>query len=72
MLTHHDIREAARIKLETLREEATQHRDTGCKPFFLRRALFFLGGRATRGTLKEGPAPVPPSPSTNRLQASVD
>ena len=69
MLNHNDIHEAAHTKLEALREEATWHRDrdTDPKPFFLGRVLVSLGRRATRRTRREVPAPIPPSPSANRL-----
>jgi hypothetical protein len=67
MLSHNHIREAAPIKLEALREEATRHRDTDPQPFSLERVLVSLGRRATRHARREFEVPIPPSSSASRL-----
>ena len=68
MLSHHDIHEAAHLRLEALREKAAKrHRETGHKPFSLRGALLSWRKEITRRTLRNDPAPTPPSPSMNQL-----
>lgn len=65
MLSHHDIQEAAHIKLETLREEARQYRKSGHKS--LGSVRIFLRRQATRRALENSPAPTTPSPSASQL-----
>lgn len=67
MLSQHDIHEAAHIKLETLREKAKRHRETGHQPFSLGIVLLSWRREITRRTLGNNPAPTPPSPSANQL-----
>jgi hypothetical protein len=67
MLTHHDIQEAARIKLEALREEATRHRNSHHKTVSLRGVWASLRRQATRRALENSPSPTPPSPSASQL-----
>lgn len=67
MLTHHDLEEAAHVRLEALREEATRHRNSHHKPFSLGSVLVSLRRQATRRALENRPAPTPPYPSASRL-----
>jgi hypothetical protein len=67
MLSHHDIQEAAHVRLEALREEATRHRNSHHKPFSLGGVWASLRRQTMLCAPENRPSPTPPSPSASRL-----
>jgi hypothetical protein len=72
MLTHHDLEEAAHVRLEALREEAKRHREADHKPSSLWGVLASWRRNIARLNPGNNLTPAPPSPSANRLWLAVD